>query len=543
VARLLLPLLAAPACAPGDSCRGDWCGTLVVVSGGEPASLLPALTQLDTEVALSDLLFVKLADVGPELNTVDPATFVPRLARRWTFEDSLTLRFELDPEARWEDGTPVTASDVAFTFDIYRDSTVNARARLRLDRIASVSAPDAGTAVVRFSSAYPEQFYDAVYHMRVVPRHLLDTIPPAALRDHPFGRTPVGSGPFRLARWSAGEVIDLVADSSFFLGRPGVRRILWRFAPDPGASVTQVLAGEADFLNTLRADDIPRIEAARELEVVTYPSMAYAYLAFNFRDPADVRRPHPLFGDREVRRALSMAVDRDGVVQAVRGAYGYAPTGPLTRALWVWDERFAPPPFDTAAARHTLAERGWRDIDRDGILDRNGRPLAFDVLVPTASNDRQRSAVIIQEQLRRVGVRMTIIPLESTTFVSRAEAGQADAFFAARTDDPSPASVAEAWSGAAIGGANWGRYANPEVDRLMREAMSLHDPETVRARWHAAIQRITEDAPAIWVYAPVNAAAVHERLENVSIRPDEWAATLWTWRVPPARAIARDRLP
>jgi peptide/nickel transport system substrate-binding protein len=99
------------------------------VSGAEPTTLLPPLTQFDVEIVITDFLFLKLAAIGDELNTVDPGTFAPRLARQWTFEDSLTIRFALDPAARWHDGRPVTGADVVFTFDVYRDTLVNALAR------------------------------------------------------------------------------------------------------------------------------------------------------------------------------------------------------------------------------------------------------------------------------------------------------------------------------------------------------------------------------------------------------------------------------
>ncbi len=514
----------------------------MVVSGAEPTTLLPPLTEFDVEIAISDLLFVRLADIGADLNTVDPATFTPALARSWRFDDSLTIRFALEPNVRWHDGTPITAEDVAFTYGIYRDTLVNARARQRLDRITSVEAVDANTVVFRFSSPYPEQFYDAVYHMRILPRHQLAAIPRAGLSSDPVSRDPVGSGPFRVRTWVVGESIDLSADSTFFRGRPGPRRIVWRFVADPAAAATQLVAGEADFLNAMRRDDLSSIEGSDDLRVELVPSLAYAYIAFNFRDPEDRTRPHPIFASRTVRQALSMAVDRQAIVRAVRGEYGHVPEGPVTRPLWIWDASVRALPYDTTRARRLLMQAGWRDRDDDGVLDRNGRVFQFELIVPTTSNDRQRSAVIVQEQLRRLGIVVAITPLDVPTWIERAQNGTADAYYGARTQDPSPASIEEAWSSAAIGGANWGRYANSEVDRLIRRAIETFDVETARASWHEAIARINDDPPAIWMYSPITAAGLHRRLENVSIRADEWGSTIWSWNVSPARYIDRDLL-
>lgn len=530
----------AAGCAPDVRCPTDWCGTVVVITGAEPSTLLPPFTQFDVEIGISDLLFLKLADLGTDLNTIDPETFGPRLAASWAFEDSLTLRLDLDPAARWHDGTPVTASDVVFTFDMYRDSSIAARARSRISRIASVSARDGRSVEIRFDRAYPESFFDAVYHVRVLPKHLLDTIPRSALATHSIARRPMGNGPFRLTRWNTGELMDFAADSSFFLGRPGPRRIVWRFAGDPSAAATQVLAGEADFLNALRRDDISRVEADERVQVIPYPSVAYAYIVFNLRDPREPSQPHPIFRDRTVRRALAMAVNRSGIVRAVRGDWGNVPPGPVTRALSIWDEDLGAWPFDTTQARTLLDSAGWRDTDGNGIRDRGGQPLRFELVLPNSSNDRQRSAVIVQEQLRRVGVEMVITPLDPGTWIERSTSGQFDANFGARNQDPSPGTILEAWSSAGIGADNWAQYVNPTVDSLFRAALETYDPDAAVAAWRDAIRRINQDTPAIWMYSPVQAAAVHRRILNPSIRPDEWWATLWTWRVSPNALLARD---
>src|SRR4029077_15410997 len=122
--------------------RCDRCGVAVITMGSDADALLPPFVRSAPGQAFCDLLFLKLADIGLNLNTVGDAGFQPRLARSWKFEDSLTIAFDLDPRARWHDGVPVTSSDVAFTFDVYRDSVINANARPLLGEIASVTARD-----------------------------------------------------------------------------------------------------------------------------------------------------------------------------------------------------------------------------------------------------------------------------------------------------------------------------------------------------------------------------------------------------------------
>src|SRR3989338_482054 len=153
-----------------ESAQCDNCGTLVTVVTADADVLVPAFTQTSIGIQISDLLFLKLADLGLGLNTLGDSGFHPRLARSWKFEDSLTIAFELDPRARWQDGAPVTAADVAFTFDAYTDPKTASTSRSLLTEIGSVTARDERTAVFRFKRHYAEQFYDATHHMRLLPR-------------------------------------------------------------------------------------------------------------------------------------------------------------------------------------------------------------------------------------------------------------------------------------------------------------------------------------------------------------------------------------
>jgi len=530
-----LAVVVAWGCRRESSCESRSCGTAVVVTSAEADALFPPLSTSDVGVGLGDLIFAKLADVGPSLNTVGDSGFVPVLARAWRFEDSLTLSLTLRPEARWHDGAPVSAEDVAFTFDVYQDSLVNSPTRPRLAELTSVTARNPHTVVIRFRRAYAEAFFDAVYHMRILPRHLLDSIPRGRLASHPFGRSPVGSGPYRFVRWKAGEFVELAADSSFFLGRPGIRRLIWRFAGDPFTAVTQLVAGDADIMHALGGpENVRRVASAAQVRLVEYPLTAYGFVAFNLRDPRAPDRPHPLFADRELRRALSMAVDRGVLVRAVLGEYGRVPVGPVSRALWISSDDVEQIPFDTGAARRALTELGWRDSNGDGVVDRAGRSLAFDLLVPSTSSVRHGAALILQEQLRRVGVAVTLREQEFNVFMSRAAAGRFDAYFGMWAQDPSPASILETWTAAGLGHSNFGSYASPAFDSLVHAAVRAPDPAAARGRWRAALSRINADAPALWLLAPTGVAGVHRRFDNVSIRPDQWTADLWTWRVAPA---------
>ncbi len=541
---LAVAVLASTGCERPGGCTGPNCGTLIDAAVAEPPTLLPPSTEDIVASDIDEQLFLKLADVGMSTNTVGDEDFQPLLAQKWEWDGPLTLVFHLDPRARWQDGQRVTAADVEFTFDAYTDSAVGSPYRPKLHRIASVTQRDSLTTVFRFKEKYPEMFYDAVYHMRILPAHLLRGVPRDQWKTAPFGRQPVGDGPYRFVRWQAAQSIELVADSTFFLGRPGIRRLIWRITPNLQVAVQQVIAGEADVREQLvTPDNVARARAAPQLSVYPFRGSVYTYLGFNLRASDDTSKPHPIFADRTLRRALSMAVDRASLVKSALGDLGKVPPGPMSELLGIWDPDIRQLPYDSALAGRILNGQGWRDHDGDGIRDKDGQPLAFHILVPTSSVLRRQYARLLQEQFHALGVHVEIDELEPSVVNQRAATGKFDTVILSRQNDPSPSSgIAQSWTRAGFGGSNFGRYYSADFEQLVDRAVTATSRDQARALWRRAMETLNADAPAVFLYALDNVGAVHKRVENVQFRPDSWAALLRTWRIPPDRMIDRDRV-
>jgi peptide/nickel transport system substrate-binding protein len=194
--------------------------------------------------------------------------------------------------------------------------------------------------------------------------------------------------------------------------------------------------------------------------------------------------------------------------------------------------------FDTAAAARALDARGWRLAPGRPVRARAGVPLRFTLLVPTSSQVRQQAAVIVQDELRRLGVEMRIQPVEFTVMERRTVAGDFDAAFVSRTIDPSPASLLQFWG---AGESNIGRYASPAFDSLASAAARARSRAEAGPLWRRALEQLNDDAPAVFIFSPKNNAAIGVRLEDVSIRPDDWLATVAEWRVRAASDSGRDK--
>lgn len=527
---------------PGTPVTG---GSVVIATASEPQTLLPPLAATPTERAIVDQLFDRLADPGDSLGVVGDRGFRPRLARSWTWApDSLSIAFALDPRARWHDGKEVTAADVAFSFRVHADPAVRSAVAPLLANVDSVTARDARTAVVWFARRYPEQFADAVRHVYVLPEHRLGRVRPAALAKDPFARAPVGSGRFRLGEWRAGQQLTLLPHEAHPRGRPRLDAVTWRVAPDFGAATIALLAGDADFVDVLRVETLGQLRGNRQLRLVEYPALEYGFLAFNLRAPGNAGAAHPLFADRELRRALTMAVDRDRLVRAVYDSLARPGVGPLPRAVFPAWPAVQPIRHDPTRARALLDSLGWTAA-ADGARARGGVPLAFTLLVPTSSPTRQRMATLLAAQLAAVGARVEVEAVELARFVERQQGGRFDAAMGGWRVDPSPGGIRQTWGSPGYRGAgalNYGGYANPQFDARVDSALDASDPARNRALWTRAVQTIVDDAPALWLFEPVLVAGVHRRVQLPPLRPDGWWLDLADWWIPLGDRIGRDRV-
>ena len=516
--------------------------SIVIVTGGEASVPIPTLMEgpfaSTANSDIADQLFLRLAELGPALITAGDHAFEPRLARSWTRLDSVTLVFDLDPRATWQDGVPVTAEDVAFTFDRALDPALAPRTAELLRNVVSVTAEGERRVVFRFAHPYAEQLYDAVFHVAPLPAHLLRGIPPAELARSAFVQSPVGSGAYRWVRRVPGQFIELAANERFFLGVPAIRRVFFRFAADPDARLNFVLGGEADAMDNIPPPrtNVARVTANPNLRVVTVPSPTLGFLLFNQRDPRDRERPHPILGELDVRRAIGLALDRRQMVRAVFGSAADVPYGPASPLLWIRHGTPAPARQNVREARRLLAAQGWEDHDGDGTLDRDGAPLALTLLVTTTSAIRQQMALQVQEQLRQVGIRLELDRVDFPVYTERRNAGRFDLDFAATSQDPSPTGLSQGWS--CHGGTNVARYCDLMVDSLLEAASRA--TEGAPQAWQAVLGRIESDAPAVFLYAPSYLYVVHRRFTNLRIRPESaWMALReWTVSAPAPRRPA-----
>lgn len=544
----LLCVLALFACVGSESTSGKSSGgTLAISTGGDPDVLIPSLVSTVQAAQITDMVYDRLAEIGDSLNIINDAGFTPRLADHWSWSpDSLSIAFHINPRARWHDGQPVRSSDVRFTLLSTRDSTLGTSVAALITNIDSVGTPDSATAIFWFHQRTPQQFYDATYQMPIMPEHIWKGIAPAAWRASAAAKHPIGSGQFRFVRWTPRAAVEVAADTANYRGAPKLSRVIWSIAPDFNTALTRFLSGETDFFEVLRPENIPEVAKHPDLRVRSYRGLTYLFAQFNLRDPANHARPHPIFGDRELRRALTMATDRATIVRSVYDTLALPALGPTVRAYPTTDPHLPQIPFALARARQILDSLGWRATSSDGMRSRNGRPLQFTLSVPSTSNVRVRLAVLIQEQLRQAGVKVDVEQLDFPVLVEKERKRAFDAAIGQWNTQPGPGAVRGSWGTAgsrASSGGNYGSYENPVFDAYVDSALASFDPAARKSYFTKAYETIIQDAPAIWLAEPTQTVGYNARLHLAPLRSDAWWAHIPDWWISADQRIPRDNAP
>lgn len=517
---------------------------MVIVATADADILFPPLVSSFLGRPVTELIYDYLAEVGTGMNTIGDGGFRPQLAKSWKWApDSLSIAFRIDSAAHWHDGAPVRADDVRFTYSVYTDTIVGSATSGQLANIDSVTAPDSLTAVFWFHKRQPLQFFDATNQMQILPRHVFGRVARDSLRQFASATAPVGSGRFRFVHWNRGSSLELGPDSTNYRSPPKLGRVIWTIVPSAVTATTKLLGGEADLYDVMRPENVREVLSHPEIRIITLPGTDYGFVDFNLREPIRPGVPHHLFGSRDLRRALSMGVDRTSIVASVFDSLARVAIGPTVRAFPTTDTTIEGLPYNPAAASRLLDSLGWRTAGGDSIRRRNGQQLRFALLVSSASLIKKKMAVLLQEELRKIGVRMDVEQMDRATFEARLRRRDFDAALTNWHLGSSAGAIKETWTTSAArapSGLNYGSYTNPIFDAYVDSATSAMEVATSRRYYTLAYRTAIQDAPAIWLYEPRMILGIHRRIKPAHIRPDAWWYSLADWYIPAAEQISRD---
>ncbi len=510
-ALLLLAMLAcgAPPRAPG---------TVVMASGTDLESGNPLVTVHPLSRQLQrHALFVTLVRLDSALSPV------PYFASGWQWDSTrTTVVFSLVPSLRWHDGQPTTARDVQFTFDAVRDPGLGSP---RAGDVASITCVDvlSDTLVrVRFShamSALPTIFAE----LPIVPAHLLDSVPRARWRGHPFSTAPVGNGPFRFVDRIAGRRWRFARNDSFPIamgGAPKLEQLVVAVVDEASTKFAGLVSGELDVAGvspTMAA----LVRADPTLELLTPPALFSTVLAFN-----TTRSP---FDDVRVRRAVSMSIDRRRIVQAAVAGYATPAGGAVPPGLPI--PSVVALTADSLRADSLLDAAGWRR-NSTGVRARAGQTLTITLL--TVGSGDQAVEQLVQADLQARGIRVNIRVVELATFLVTLRATNKD-FDVALTGIPGDIALGQLmalFATAQRGGAlDYTGFHRAALDDALNRARNAAATDVGRA-WHDVDALLADSMPVAWLYHARGVQGKSRRLEHVvmDLRGELTSVAKWTRR-------------
>jgi peptide/nickel transport system substrate-binding protein len=551
--RLLLFLFLAlvlGGCKQRQSSGGLPVNTVVIGIAGDVNSFNPLYSSEVTAGEINELLFPML--VSSEFDTaVGMLRFTPNLARSWEANQQKTdIRFHLASDAKWSDGIPVRAYDVQSTYALYGDPEVGSVWQSVLDGLKrtekgdldirhAIEILDDSTVVFHFQRPYPGQFFDA--GLPILPAHVFSKIPKGELRTHLVNQNPTGAAPFRMDRHTQMQDIVLASSPTSTLPYPAkLKELVFRILPEYRSRLLQLRSGNIDIMTGIEVDDVLQIrKESPEIKIVAVPPRRYHFIGWNNIDPVSWNasqgkkiRTHPLFGSANVRRALTMAINRSDLTASLLGEYAteaFGPVSPMFR--WAYNDTLKPLSFDPAGAAKILGDEGWTDTNGDGILEKNGKRFSFVLKLPTGNAVWAAVANVVQQRLRDIKIEVRIEQVERSVFWPDLINKKYDAWIAG-FEVPLEIKLDDYWgSDLEKFQFNVVSYRNRSVDKLLERIRAVSDVSAGAEDIKQFQAILLQDQPCTFLFWERGRIGVNKRVLGVHSNILATTHDAWDWRI------------
>jgi peptide/nickel transport system substrate-binding protein len=454
-----------------------------------PTSLDPRIGVDAQSEKIDNLIFDSLVRKNEHFN------LEPWLATSWDTPDPVTYRFHLRTDVHFQNGQPLTSADVKYTLDSMRNGTVITAKAQALAHIDRVDAPDAATVVLHLKQP------DAALLWNLSDASI-GIVPVGSGRDFAFH--PIGSGPFRFVSQLQDDEVILERNENSWQPRPAIARIRFAVVPDAITRALELEKGSADVcINCLTADMVSALAKRPNLQVEDGPGTNLAYITFNAQDS--------VLRDVRVRQAIACAMNRPLIIQSLWRGRARLAESLLPPQHWAWTGDLQQYPYDPAKANALLDAGGWKR-GKDGVR--------FRLAMKTSTDETSRLlAMILQQQLRDVGIALEVRSFEFATFFSDISKGAFQMYTLRWLGQEDPDTFRYAYDSHMFPphGANRGRYTNAALDALIQEAGTSSDQAQRRADYVKVQQILAIDLPSINLWY-LDAVLVHtRRLGNIQL--------------------------
>ncbi len=558
----LLVLTIGAMLVPAVAQEGEGGGVIIESTfGSGPGTLSPIYCTDTACIRVVGFMFPGVVGVDPET-----ATYVRggpgALVLDWSVsDDNLVYTYTLRQDYFWSDGTPITANDIVFHWELINDPEVQHPDAFLLDLITNVVALDDYTLEVTYPAADCTAL-GQINSVIPIPSHIYSQIPRAELVDAGEGTAPtVTGGVFRFGEFRPSDQTTLLRDDNYpdaSLGYVSPDAFIYRVVPDQTVQVEQLLAGEINVLDGPPVNRRSDIRSSADVQAYNYPGNSWDYMGMNWADPTNPQPAldedgnrvdqglHPVFGDQRVRMAIAMSVDVETIIDGAVFGEGARMTSFIIPQSWAYADDLAPIEYDPDAADVLLTEAGWVDENGDGVREcvscttaEVGTPLSFTLYTNQGNTRREAIGTIIQDQLATIpngGFQVEFQTIDFNALLDIMDAQTFDAFILGwrngYPDDPDPTQLFGPGSDVPGSGFNFTSYYNEEYFALMEQARALPGcDQGERAAIYQEMQAIMQpELPYLWLFAIDGMYAARTEVGGFSPFPSQlyWNVDTWT---------------
>lgn len=551
-------LLVAPVMAQDPLGFGEGKPLVIGNFGGDITTTNPLLVADGSSADVVNRLFPAFIGIDPDTGVETPG--VPNsLATAWEFsEDGKTLTVTLRDDLIWTDDSPISSADIQYAYDAIVSGELDTQLASYLATVESLTTPDATTVVITFAEADCAAV-TAISNIPVVPSVYYASVYPTyadMTTDNPANLDPaVTAGAFEFSNFRAGEQVTLVANPDYSENAEGYtvpEGYVYKNVTDQILEVEQFLAGQITMIASVPEDRQAEFEeraAAGEFILELRPAGGWQVLLFNTANPANplngrdeageviAQDPHPILGDLAVREALTHAIDHAALNEGAFSGTGIPVGGALLKQSWAYNEELSPYAYDPELAASLLEGAGWVDSDGDGIREKDGLVLTLALTTFTGNPSIDASAILMQDQLKQVGIDMTLDIIEFGPMIDKLLGQNYDMLMVFwGVSNNAPQDMFDMLSAEAdLPGSGFGAtsFYNEEFEALMKEARTLPgcDVAARKALYDQAQVIVYDNVPWYLVNTSIVPVAVTGAMENWDPRENSIYWNLPSWSI------------
>ncbi len=470
------------------------------------------------------------------------------VATSWNLsKDHQTLTYILRDDITWNDGIRVTSADFKFSYELYGNPKIASVRQQYLDELIrnpdgtinfeqAILTPDDTTLIFKFRKPVSENL--ALFHtgLAPVPKHVWEKVPVEGFRSHPLNFNPLGCGPYKLDKWEKQQQLSLVPNPNCVLPGPGsLPKIVFRIIPDYTVRVAQLQTNAIDVVQGVKPEDLKALTKNNpQVEIKSVGLRVFDYVGWMTIDQDKYKQnktisPHPLFGSKIVRQAMTHAINRQAIIDGFLGDYGTISTSDISPTFkWAYNQKIQPWPYDPQKAMELLESEGWT-IGVDGIREKNGKKFSFTLTTNAGNNRRNYASTIIQQNLKEIGIDCKLEAKESNVFFKNLQERRYDAFMAGWSIGLEIDPMDQWGSNLEKSRFNFTGFQEPRIDKLSEKAKDELDPLNAAPYWKEYQEILHEGQPYTFLYWIKETHGFNKRIvgEEINILSalynlDEW---------------------